>query len=533
MIHQVPSGSIVPSWKSDSSSLPAPLFDFDSVKNYVVPKPQLCNRLLTFKVGQYRVLGFPVHIYGTQYARNSFNFNLCFVFPYDSETVPYEGQISRMGKMFRTLEEQSQLLSQKTPDFEVFYQEKSNPSGDVTASRQGSTMELSEDVKYLKFADENQSAGRLASQSLMDLPPGQKRAAQPKLSSIESLIQQIYQDLNNYSECQIPIDGANSVDIKLFPTLTPPPQISESDVPVLLVELNGMVDVNWDPTMLKIAPFINGVNSVLKIAELAEADYSLTSQCIQHLIYYKSVSIIDIFQFSNCYAPTSEIGTFLWNGEMAQECQRYVAALSPFAGLPLSPPSSSSKSEGNRDNDLDSFRSNSFPKNSLKTLSVSPKASKYGMRAMKKLALPSKSKLFSLYISLHQGQRIKDWLLEHSSDLQNIDVRRFISYGILRNIIYRVREYPVSANLVHEKESDTILFKKGKRSSSGMHFPSELKNDESSAKIKDSAPEGYEQLKQHLCNVRDFDFICTSLVAPKKQVEKALSEISDWSRIFS
>ena len=96
VIHQVPSGAIVPSINDDnkinnslpdSSSFEQPLFDFDIIKNYVIPKPGLCNKLITLKIENYRVCGFPVNIYAPQYARNSFGFNFCFVFPYESDNL--------------------------------------------------------------------------------------------------------------------------------------------------------------------------------------------------------------------------------------------------------------------------------------------------------------------------------------------------------------------------------------------------------------------------------------------------------------
>lgn len=130
------------------------------------------------------------------------------------------------------------------------------------------------------------------------------------LSSIESLIQQIYQDLNNYSECCIPLDSSNSVDIKLFPLLPAPVNLKAYQVPIATVKLKSLVDVNWDPTMVKILPYIDGINSVKRISELADANYLVTKQCIQHLMHYKCIELIDIFQFSNIYAPTNRIGDF-------------------------------------------------------------------------------------------------------------------------------------------------------------------------------------------------------------------------------
>lgn len=96
---------------------------FDTIKNYVIPKPQLCNKLLTFKYGPFRLVCYPVNVVAPYYARNSFSFDFVFVFPYDCATSPYEPAIERLGKMFTVLEEQSQILS-KAENSSVYFQLK-------------------------------------------------------------------------------------------------------------------------------------------------------------------------------------------------------------------------------------------------------------------------------------------------------------------------------------------------------------------------------------------------------------------------
>jgi hypothetical protein len=60
-------------------------------------------------------------------------------------------------------------------------------------------------------------------------------------------------------------------------------------------------------------------------------------------------------------------------------------------------------------------------------------------------ASPPLSAIFSLYCSLKHGNTVKEWIkeFESSSLLSNIDVRRFIIYGILKGYIYRVHRYPI------------------------------------------------------------------------------------------
>lgn len=441
IVHQVPEDAI--GGLSEIEAHKDILFNFDTVKNYVIPKPQLCNRLVSFKIKEYRVVGYPVNIEGSRYSRNSFNFNFCFVFPYSANTTPYESAISRMGKMFHALEEQSNLLSKLDKD-RVFF------------SKDYGKMKLVNGIEYT---------------------PGHEHIQKILLLSIESLIHQVFQDLNNYSECCIPIDSATSVDIKLFPMLPPPVDLLAYQVPILTVKLYLFVDVACDPTMIRILPYINGVNSVRRISELADAEFALTKQCIQHLMHYQCIILVDIFQFGNIYAPTNHVGDFLRPNGMAEECQAYVVStnsLSDFNSLmysSLTPQStatpvnaSSSVIPSSSINPSSSLDASSFnPSSSVTALGAknSPlvnssqtpaSSSPYlrgalnnagGTRKRFEIKIPSKATLFYLYRLLSQGQTLKEWYIQHQKQLQNIDIRRFVNFGVVRGIIYRVHTYPV------------------------------------------------------------------------------------------
>lgn len=472
VIHQVPSGVIVPPSHDDnlinnnlpdSSAFSEPLFDFDTIKNYVIPKPSLCNKLITLKIDKYRISGFPVNIYAPHYARNSFGFNLCFVFSYDSDTTPYEGNIKRIGKMFRALEEQSQLLSKCLKDSHVYYQQ-SNSSSNLQHLNQIGKFNMNN--KYLKVVDDWDDASQQI--VLEKVMPGLDSNSQLQLKSIESLIQQIYQDLNNYSECMIPIDASNSVDLKLFPISPPPPHIHSYDVPIAILKLDSLIDSLWDPTMLKIVPFINGINSVYKISVLSNADLNLTKECIRHLLHYNAITILDIFQFSNHYMVTSSIGNFLRDPNMAKSCQDYVMSINgSFGGLPLetkglhrnsaSYVSINSKSE-NANTISASFSSTKQPrKPQLQTMdSVSSNPFNQKKQQPSVISLPSKATLFQLYNSLNSHFSVKQWYKDNAVSLEYIDVRKFITFGVRAGIIARVHSYPVSGKLSSLNVSDAI-----------------------------------------------------------------------------
>lgn len=440
IVHQVPEGSI---GSFDLQSTEDVLFNFDTVKNYIIPKPQLCNKLVSFKINEFRVLGYPVNIEGSHYSRNSFNFNFGFVLPYNSDTTPYELAVSRMGKMFRALEEQSLLLSK-----------------------------LDKENAFLSG-----SSGTAFASNSFQHTPGHSKIQKFSLLSIESLIHQLYQDLNNYSECCIPIDSANSVDIKLFPMLPPPVNLKAYQVPILTVKLNLLIDVVWDPTMIKILPYVNGLNSVKRISELAGADYLLTKQCIQHLMHYQCIILVDIFQFSNIYAPTNHIGNFLKTNGMAEECQAYIIATNHWnepvsllatpgtprsAATPVTPSLSSTPKIPVSARGIPVQNKNSLPGDGKQTYLESasplsrdliPGISMAFAGKKTEIKIPSKATLFYLYRLLNQGQTLKEWYIQHQKILKNIDIRRFINFGVVRGIIYRVNLYPILHSVTKSLEA--------------------------------------------------------------------------------
>ena len=48
-------------------------------------------------------------------------------------------------------------------------------------------------------------------------------------------------------------DDSNAINIKLFPIYAPPPPVKAYQVPICAVQLELIMDVNWDLTMQKAA----------------------------------------------------------------------------------------------------------------------------------------------------------------------------------------------------------------------------------------------------------------------------------------
>ncbi|KAF8831197.1 hypothetical protein HHX47_DHR1000253 [Lentinula edodes] len=69
--------------------------------------------------------------------------------------------------------------------------------------------------------------------------------------AIHAIIEQLYEDLNSYSETSISIDQFNSIELKIFPFYPNPPAVKDWMVPIALINLVRRIEDNWDLTMSK------------------------------------------------------------------------------------------------------------------------------------------------------------------------------------------------------------------------------------------------------------------------------------------
>jgi nitrogen permease regulator 2-like protein len=163
VLHQVPSGSITPS--TLPSALPAPLFPFESITQYLIPTQQFCDRLLTYCVNHHRVIGYPVCIRENKYSRNEFIFNFALVISENEQDWACYGEVVRkLGRLLRGLEEQGGFLSRE----EVGIWEE-------------------DDSGVVRGEEDSSGTG---------IGGGSK---------VYALCEMLLEDLNNYAECMIPI----------------------------------------------------------------------------------------------------------------------------------------------------------------------------------------------------------------------------------------------------------------------------------------------------------------------------------------
>ncbi|KAI0041125.1 NPR2-domain-containing protein [Auriscalpium vulgare] len=204
---------------------------------------------------------------------------------------------------------------------------------------------------------------------------------------IHAILEQLYEDLNSYSETSIPVDTFNSIELKIFPFYPNPPAVKDWMVPLSLINLTKIVEPNWDLTMAKVCQYIDGTNHVSRIAHLAKCDVELTRQAIAHLLYYQVIMTIDIFQYSNMYKLRKSIQWLADEPNVKEECGPYI--------------------------------------------------SKEGR------AIPDWPKLLHLYSRMKPGKTVFDWMQDHDVRSLGIDVRRFTSFGVIKGFLRRVHRWPV------------------------------------------------------------------------------------------
>lgn len=185
--------------------------------------------------------------------------------------------------------------------------------------------------------------------------------------------------------------------------------------------------------------------------------------------------------------------------------------------------------------------------------------------------------LITLYTSLRQGLTLKNWVLENLHLLSGIDVRRFITFGIIKGFVYRVHRYAIavasalppapptslqtsaapSVANVHESDTTTIrrntvnqvlqpiVHTQTQQPSFSLHRPSmaststvnpqvtnsqhlhPAKTDTVDGLVSDRERESGLPMLKFLDGMHCFDEICSDLGLPEKVIEAKVKGMGD------
>ncbi|KAK3336710.1 nitrogen permease regulator 2 [Cercophora scortea] len=388
IVAQSPPGCIVP---VAGVSKPC-LFDFSVLQEYIIPRKAFCNRYMTVvdPEGRHAVLGFPVSIPSPRYDRNEFIFNFGLVVECGGvDQIPYERVVRRLAVTFAEMEKQNCYLSQ----------------------------------------DENRGYNTCVGGGGAQRAPARESYCR---RPIESLLEIIKEDLNNYGECMIPVDDANTINMKLFPHHMTPPEVKGWHVPVAKMKFADVVDPTWDLTLQRVIRHIDGVSDVRRIAFAADVSLELTQLALRHLLFYDTILLLDMFFFGACYAPRPGIHDFLANrGGVVDECANYVcvgtagnASSGSGSGSGSSPGTGIGERGGDGGVDMGGLGNGVG-----------------GHRVTNYM-------LIKLMTTFCVGKTVMEWLKGHMDAgfdvLRFVDVRRLVQFGVIKGYLYRVHKFVVS-----------------------------------------------------------------------------------------
>ncbi|XP_064422209.1 GATOR complex protein NPRL2 isoform X3 [Latimeria chalumnae] len=155
---------------------------------------------------------------------------------------------------------------------------------------------------------------------------------------------------------------------------------------VLLERLNASGECTL-PIGRVILPYIDGFRHIQKISAEADVELNLVRIAVQNLLYYGVVTLVSIFQYSNVYCTTPRVQDLVDDKTLQEECLLYVT--------------------------------------------------KQGHKRA------SLREVFQLFCGLAPGTTVRDLCSRYAQQLQRVDERKLIQFGLMKKLIRRLQKYPV------------------------------------------------------------------------------------------
>lgn len=213
---------------------------------------------------------------------------------------------------------------------------------------------------------------------------------------IYRVLRDVVEQLSEYGETCISVNDQHTLNLRLERLKAAPPNVKAWDVPLLIREPESPARWTWDLTMERVHPHIDGTKHVQRIAEDADVELRLVKKAVRELIFHERAILLDLFHFQAIYALTADFVFFAKDEEALEECGFYV---------------------------------------------FNPSGSHASRSKQRQPAPPSHHDIISLYMRLTPGLSMHDFCLTHERQLSDIDVRRLITFGVIKGFVRRIHKH--------------------------------------------------------------------------------------------
>ncbi|NXY66211.1 NPRL2 protein, partial [Callaeas wilsoni] len=223
----------------------------------------------------------------------------------------------------------------------------------------------------------------------------------------------LLEELNAKGKCTLPIDESNTIHLKVIEQRPDPPIVQEYDVPVFTQDKDDFFNSQWDLTTQQILPYIDGFRHVQKISAEADVELNLVRIAVQNLLARAEQSWLSIpLQYSNVYCTTPKVQDLVDDKCLQEECLSYVTKQGT-----VTLPEDAGPGRGTGQLNGDSV-----------------------LAGHKRASLRD---VFQLYCGLSPGTTVRDLISRYTLQLQRVDERRLIQFGLMKGLIRRLQKYPV------------------------------------------------------------------------------------------
>lgn len=357
--------------------------DFLKISEFVIPRTELCDNLVSLRLGNSYLMGYPILLKNHNYDRAKFQFNFCLLISeeeYEKNFLVYELLLKKVAKTFETLEidadysfiknNRSLILS----FLENFY--------DSIVKKQN-TISI--------FLD------NINEKCLIEINKTPKESTNTGITYSSSLSNFHFDKFFFFFKF---------IDFSKAKTEVLPYQ-----VPVWIKYIDFKDLKYFENSVKLIIEQIDGISHVKKIAATLEYEINYVIFVLYNLILVNGVILVDIFQFSNIYRATSNLKKF-YQVNLLEEFQN-------FCKINLS-------------------LYNNFSKHKLlKNIYLEEED-------IQKENELNESILFSLYCELTNCQDISEFLNKVNN--HSVDIALFVAFGLCKKMIRRVHIYGYNKN---------------------------------------------------------------------------------------